>query len=48
MIEITLNLSGWTRLAEVQAYAREQQLPLDQAIKQLVNTGLSFSPQIRP
>jgi hypothetical protein len=38
---ITLDLSTWTRLAEVEQYAARAEVTLATAIKNLVNVGLS-------
>lgn len=37
----TVDLSSWTRLPEVVAYADDRGISLHEAIRELVNTGLS-------
>ena len=41
MEPIIVDVSTWTRLAEVEEYARDRGIDLGEAIRQLVNTGLS-------
>lgn len=38
---ITIDLSTWTRLAELDEYARKRGITLEEAIRILVNAGLS-------
>lgn len=42
--QVTLDLSSWLRLAEVEAYAKDRKIGKPEAIKRLVNMGLSYLP----
>lgn len=44
MDKITLDVSNWTRLDEVEQYAETYDIPVEDAIRQLVNSGLSHWP----
>lgn len=39
--QITLDVLRWPRLAEVYDYAAERAIPLESAVQELVNKGLS-------
>lgn len=38
---LTIDVSGWTRLMDVAVYAGVRDISLEEAIKELVNSGLS-------
>lgn len=45
MESVIIDVSEWTRLAEVSNYARVHRITLEDAIHQLVNSGLSHEPR---
>lgn len=44
-MEITINLNEWSRQTEVLNYAKEHGITIEEAIGQLVNSGLSHEPR---
>lgn len=44
---IFVNLADWTRLAEVEAYAKARDVDISVAIRELVNHGLSHIPHMQ-